>query len=238
MDTAQEIRERNQERAVTMKRADPEHSNCPGRPGWDPEMGVVCYCGVVLGYPADAEEEQEVLPASVTTADARQSAPLAVQPVEAQVVSESNLASAVDPADPILARLVVIDPTQPYDSKMVEEHLLDAVARLERGGHYERVCAEDYADKKLKYHMAHARARLRAKKECGGSEGDRDAWAAVECEAEFVDQMIAKMKLDAIKGTMHTLRSIVSAYQSIGRSIASAFSTYGGNNTGPRERNF
>lgn len=228
MDARSHAEERH-EYAVQIKRADPEHAGCQGRPGYDPELGVVCFCGTPIGavHPDDVLEPQ-VLPASTTTAAAALAEPLAVpQDIGKQVVSEANIASAVHPEDPILARIDVIDPSQPYTPEMVEEHLLDAVARLERGAHYERVCAEDVYDKTMRFESAHARALLKAHKEVGGAQDVRSAYAQVECETEYVDLLIAKMKLKAIQGTMHSLRSVISAYQTISRSVSTSYGAAG-----------
>lgn len=219
LQTAEERKRYLHDEVVKLKRANYAHADCPGSPQFDADLGGVCYCGYLLGWPPElmVPVEETPLPPSATTLAAAHTEPL-------RVTDFNGISSAVDPGDPILAQLDIIDPTMPYDSKMVEEHILDAVARLERGAHYERICAEDHADKVLKYEMAHARARLRAMKECGGSEGDRVAWASVEVESEYVERMIAKMKMDAIKGTMHSLRSALSAYQSVAKSIASTYS--------------
>lgn len=216
-----------QEYAVQVKRASEKHSGCPGRPGYDPELGVVCYCGETIGqiHPDDIIDPPARALASQTTAAALEAVPLVTEPIDEQVVSESGLASAVSPADPILARIDVIDPTGVYDSRMVEEHLLDVVARLERGAHYERVCAEDVYDKTMRYDFALKRATLKARDAVGGGDvNERKAWAELQIEAEYVALMIAKMKADAIKSTMHSLRSVQSAYQSIAKSIGSTYS--------------
>lgn len=223
------------EYAVGIKRAQPDHQSCPGAPGYDPELGVVCYCGEVIGqiHPDDLIDPPEHDLASQTTAAALAAQPLVTEPVETQVVAESGLASAVSPADPILARIDVIDPTGVYDARMVEEHLLDVVARLERGAHYERVCAEDVYDKTMRYDFALKRATLKARDAVGGGDvNERKAWAELQIEAEYVALMIAKMKADAIKSTMHSLRSVQSAYQSIAKSIGSAYQ--GTRNDAPR----
>jgi hypothetical protein len=230
--TAADIAAANFERARSMKRKDPQHADCPGRAEFDPEMGVVCYCGTVLGFPPNSISMDLVMPLSQTTADAERAQPVVVQDELRNVTSVTGLASAVHPADPILASVDVIDPTLPYDSKMVEEHLLDAMARIERGAHYERFCAEDYADKVLKYEAAHARALLEAANH-GGAADIRAARAAVTCETEFIQRMIAKMKLDAVKANMHSLRSIMSGYQSVASSIRAAYSGGGSNGSKP-----
>lgn len=232
--SARELAEQDHEYAVTVKRGHPEHASCPGRPGYDPAVGVVCYCGEVIGAirTADMLAPAPPLPESTTTAAAERARPIQVPPNEAAVKDARGVASAVHPNDPILARVEIIDPTQPYDSAMVESHLLDVVRRLEEGAHFERVCAEDMYDKTIRYEQAYNRARVRAKTEFGGSDGDRTAWAKLQCEAEWLELIIAKAKLDAIKGTMHSLRSVQSAYQSVMKSILGAYQ--GTPNSNPR----
>jgi hypothetical protein len=234
LSTAREVADRDHVYAVKIKRGNPEHAQCPGAPGYDPSVGVVCYCGAVIGEvrTEDLLAPLTPLPESTTTRAAANARPLAVPPVETPVRDTYGIASAVHPADPILARVEIIDPTQPYTSEQVEQHLLDVVRRLEEGAHFERVCAEDMYDKTIQYEQAYNRAKVRAKTEFGGSDGDRTAWAKLQCEAEWVALIIAKAKLDAIKGTMHSLRSVQSAYQSVMKSIMSAYT--GTSNSNPR----
>lgn len=219
--------------AVKVKRQDPDHESCPGSPRYDPQLGVVCYCGDLINAPRDADlmAPAKPLPPSETTREAERAQALTVPESTAVVKDVDGISSAVHPADPILSRIEIIDPTQPYDSKMVEEHLLEAVRRLEQGAHFERVCAEDYADKVIRYELAFQRAVVKAARE-GGNAQLQKAKAMTECESAYLDRMIAKMKLDAIQGTMHSLRSVISAYQSVMKSIASAYS--GTQNSNPR----
>lgn len=188
----------------------------------DDGLGLVCGCGLVFGDMRLVGKAQEL-----RAPDTDERAPLAVAPIEKQVVAEGGLASAVNPQDPILARVDVIDPTQPYTPADVEQHLLEATARLERGAHYERICAEDYAAKVYEYEIAHAKALLDADK-AGGAADVRAARAMVACEQLYVQRMVAKMKLDAVKGTMHSLRSVISSYQSVAKSVATAYQVGGG----------
>lgn len=232
--SAKDIAEANHAYAVSVKRGQPEHAGCPGAPRYDPELGVMCYCAELIGPPRDADllAEPGKLPPSTVTAAAATAEPLTVPGVEVGVRDVAGISSAVHPNDPILARVEIIDPTQPYDSAMVEKNLLDCVRRLEEGAHFERVCAEDYGDKIMRYELAYNRRRVEAKKEVGGSEGDREAWSRVQCETEYLDREIAKLRLKAIQGTMHSLRSIISAYQSVMKSISTAY--MGTPNSAPR----
>lgn len=232
--SASSLREQNHAYAVKIKRADPRHAQCPGAPRYDPELGVMCFCTEIIGPPSEDDllADPAALPPSTVSAAAAAAKPLEVAAPEQAIKDIRGVSSAVHPADPIMAEIDIIDPTAPYDSAMVEQHLLDAVRRLEQGSHYERVCAEDYADKVMRYELAYNRKRVEAKQQVGGSEGDREAWARVECETQYLDREIAKLKLKAIQGTMHSLRSVISAYQSVMKSISTAYT--GTPNSGPR----
>lgn len=234
MTSAKALMELNHQYAVDVKRRDPEHATCPGAPRYDPELGVMCFCTEIIGPPREEDllAEPGRLPASQVTAAAAAAQPLALPDQTERVRDVNGVSSAVHPNDPILSRVEIIDPTEPYDSAMVEKHLLDAVRRLEEGAHFERVCAEDYADKLMRYELAYNRRRVEAKKEMGGSEGDREAWSRVQCESEYLDREIAKLRLKAIQGTMHSLRSVISAYQSVMKSISTAY--MGTPNSAPR----
>lgn len=234
MISAKDIAEANHAYAVQVKRSLPAHAGCPGAPRYDVELGVMCFCAEIIGPPRDADilAAPPALPPSTVSKDAESAAPLVVPEDTAPVKDVTGISSAVHPNDPILARVEIIDPTQPYDSAMVEKNLLDCVRRLEEGAHFERVCAEDYGDKIMRYELAYNRRRVEAKKEVGGSEGDREAWSRVQCESEYLDREIAKLRLKAIQGTMHSLRSIISAYQSVMKSISTAYN--GTPNSAPR----
>jgi hypothetical protein len=190
----------------------------------DAEFGVVCGCGTIL-------REVEGLPPapaldSQTTADAREAKPIVPEPSDRLVTTRSDIASAVDPADPIISQVQVIDPTAIYDSKMVEEHILDVIRRLEQGAHYQRVCEENVYHAKLELEKARARAMLEAYEQ-GGAADVRAARVMLATEVEHTIHMVAEMKLMAIRQTMHSLRSMLSGYQSVARSLQSAYSGAG-----------
>lgn len=204
------------------------HQDCRGG-AYDPEHGLMCGCGVLLE--ATAELNRVPPGPSATTLASQGARPVDVVPMERDVTAALDgddaggpaIASRVHPADPIVSKVDVIDPTRPYTPAEVEEHILDAVARLERGAHYQRVCEEDLYAKRMKYDLAHARAVVEASKR-GGAQDVRSAYALVENEALFNEMMVAKMKVEAIRNTMHSLRSVLSGYQSVSRSVQSAMS--------------
>lgn len=188
----------------------------------DPDMGLVCGCGVVLGDLRAPEENDASLPAVPG---------MVVAPYAGEVTAAGGIASEISPADPVLSKLDIIDATHPYSPADVEQHLLEAVGRLERGAHYERVCGEDYAQICLEYEKAYARAFVKAK-DRGGSDKLAEQRARLDVEEIAGRRMIAKMKLEAVKGTMHSLRSVISSYQSVAKSIATAYMAGGGGRSG------
>jgi len=199
----------------------PEHLAC-GKAGlsfYDPEFGVVCGGCAATTYVMHPTLSIEMDPAVKVGEPERQAV---AETTTKLVATKGDIASRVDPGDPITTPLVLIDPTQPYDSAMVEEHILDAVARLERGSHFQRVCMEEYAESVLAYELKYARALLQADKD-GGAADVRKARAMIMCEQEYVTRHVAKMKCSAIETTMHSLRSVLSGYQSVSSSIRAAY---------------
>lgn len=184
----------------------------------DSEYGVVCGCGEILAFRVDQEVDTST---SITTAEVDPTRGPTTVPTSAQVVTTGDIASRVQPADPITAALDVIDPTGVYDSKMVEEHILDVLRRIERGAHYQRVCEEQMFELGMKLEFAKARARPKTR---GGAKDQRDAEVLLATEAEYRAYNLAKMKVEAIRNTMHNVRALLSGYQSIARSIQSAYS--------------
>lgn len=122
--------------------------------------------------------------------------------------------------DPVQSTLDLIDPSRIYTPADIERHILDCVARLETGALFERECVIAAYETKQAFTMAEARALLAAE---GRSESQRKAEALVACEEEFNAMNAAAMLATAAKATMHNLRSILSGYQSVRRSVTSAY---------------
>jgi hypothetical protein len=127
--------------------------------------------------------------------------------------------SAVIPQDPIMAALDVIDPTRPYTPAEVESQLVDLEARLERGQHFQRVWEERAYRTKLAYTLAYDAALVRIFDEHRSPTDVRQAQARTENRDKFEDQQLAEMMVKAVRETMHNLRSQLSGYQSISRSV-------------------
>jgi len=120
----------------------------------------------------------------------------------------------------------VIDPTQPYGPAEVERAILDANARLERGSKHEANLIAAADQLKIDYELAYARA---IEQSAGGAADQRKANATLACERELRAWREAVAARDAMRAITHSLRSTVSALQSVGRSIGVSY-------TGPQGR--
>lgn len=178
---------------------------------YDPQDGVVCGCRVVLGIRISAWDEQvEVQPPVVPEASAEQES----------VLVTAGRAMVGQELDPITAAVALIDPTKPYGPKEVEEHILDSAARLERGMVFEAALIAAAHEATVRFELARARALVGLS---GGDAEQRKARALVMCEPEYTAMFVAIRARDAMKSTTHSLRSVLSAYQSVGKSVAAAY---------------
>lgn len=132
--------------------------------------------------------------------------------------------SAVVPQDPIMAALDVIDPTRPYTPAEVESQLVDIEARLDRGQHYQRVWEERAFRTKLAYTLAYEADLVRIYNDTRAPADIRQAQARQVNRAAYEAMTLAEMMVKAVRETMHTLRSQLSGYQSICRSVGASFS--------------
>jgi hypothetical protein len=138
------------------------------------------------------------------------------EPAEPKGVMPYRDPGVVEMQDPLAARVVVIDPSQPYTPQDVEQQLLDIAARLERGMHYQRYWEERAFAAKSEYTLKAARARL----EATGAKDQRDAYVTVKCEPEWRELELADAMVRSMRETMHTLRSLQTGYQTVARSVA------------------
>lgn len=130
-------------------------------------------------------------------------------------------------ADPIARTLALIGPAQDYTPDQVERLMLDCVMRLEEGQAFERWSLEQASEAQRAYDRAYAKAFTLAS---GAMELRRNV-AEVEC-AELADTRDrTDMVHRAAKAAMHNLRSTLSGYQSVLRSVQATF-TAGGSSGG------
>lgn len=148
-----------------------------------------------------------------------------VEPVAGQVATQAAV-------DPIGTLLKLIDPTEVYTPQQVEERMLDCVRRLEQGAMFERACILAAYAAKHAYIMASSRALVDVRGQ--GSEKDREAAAMVSCEELYEEMGRTKMMEIATKAAMHNLRSILSGYQSVLRSVGATYNAGGSAQGSPK----
>lgn len=135
--------------------------------------------------------------------------------------------SAVMPQDPIMAALDVIDPSRPYTPVEVEAQLVDLEARLERGQHFQRVWEERAYRTKLAFTMAYEADLVRIYEETKAPQDIRQAQARTENKTLYEDMTLAEMMVRAVRESMHNLRSQLSGYQSIAKSVGASMTGHG-----------
>lgn len=140
----------------------------------------------------------------------------------ARSLPEPNSATTAE--DPISARIAAIDPTVIYTPVDVERVLVDIERRLEAGQLYQRVWERRLYEVSITHELAWAKA-IRASG--AGSADMRKADATIEC----IDSLAAKLEADimtrAVRETMHNLRSMLSGFQSIARSVGASMTASG-----------
>ena len=118
--------------------------------------------------------------------------------------------------DPVKARLATIDPTLAYTPVDLEMRILDVLARLEQGAVFERDAIDDAARKELAWKKAFWVAREASEKSAADK---READAMVKTMELYEAHLEASWVAKAVKATMHNLRSILSGYQSVAKSV-------------------
>lgn len=130
----------------------------------------------------------------------------------------------VPATDPLATTLDLIDPTTIYTPEDVERHILEVLWRLETGAKFERASVEALFVAQREFD----RAFNRAVDESEESAADRrKASAMVSCEKLADVLHDAKMEREAVKATLHNLRSVLSGYQSVARSVGATYQAGG-----------
>jgi hypothetical protein len=194
--------------ARALRDESPTHRDHDGDVRFDPDRGVaVCGCGEVIDEGHDGAGYKPM-------------------------GSPSNL-PAQTAADPIMTDLPPIDPHRQYTPVDLERAILETVRRLDAGLAMQAQWQEVHERALYAYDKAAARARLRVK---GGAKDVRDAEVRVACEREADDVAESRMRVEVIKAAMHTLRSVLSGYQSVGRSVGLLAQVGGGDGQAPYRR--
>lgn len=129
-------------------------------------------------------------------------------------VAERHGAPDMNPAVP------VIDPTQPYGPAEVERAILDSNRRLELGLKHEANLIAAAEQLKIEYELAYAKAVDTSR---AGAADQRKANAVIATERQYRAWREAVGALTAMKSITHTLRSTVSALQSVSRSVGVSY---------------
>jgi hypothetical protein len=177
---------------------------CQSAP-YEGQTVVVCGCGEYFPIPEELQQSRVV----------------ALSPE--QVDAHGPAAVTVAAADPIARTLELIGPAEDYRPDQVERLMLDAVRRLEEGQAFERWALEEASAARSKYDRAYA---LEFTKASGAMELRRNV-AEVECSAlaDLRDQ--TDMVYRAAKAAMHNLRSTLSGYQSVLKSVQATYQAGG-----------
>ena len=120
------------------------------------------------------------------------------------------------PRDPVQALLATIDPTMAYTPVDLEMRILDVLARLEQGAVFERHAIDDAARKQLAWKEAYWIAKEASE---AGAADKREADAMVKTLGLYREHLESDWVRKAAAATMHNLRSILSGYQSVAKSV-------------------
>jgi hypothetical protein len=146
---------------------------------------------------------------------------------EADAVEAAGRDVAVRHGAPDLSPAVpVIDPTTAYGPMEVERAMLDANRRLELGLKHEANLIAAADQFKVEYELAYARSVAGSH---AGAADQRKAEAVLASEPEYRRWRDAVAARDAMRSITHTLRSTLSALQSVSRSVGVSY-------TGPQGR--
>ena len=138
-------------------------------------------------------------------------------PAEPKGVMPYRDHGVVEAEDPLAARVVTIDPTQPYGPLDVEHQLLDIAQRLERGVHFQRYWEERQFAADATYTNKAARERWNHRGD--GAKDVRDAAVHMACQEEWTELRLCDAMVRAVRETMHNLRSLQTGYQTVARSV-------------------
>lgn len=139
--------------------------------------------------------------------------------------------TAVHALDRLARQLDHIDPTKVYTPELLEQNILDVVRRVDTGTLYEAELVGHAYHTAHRYELAFAKAMGRSE---GGAAKDRQAAALVACEVEYTAMVEAEMLKKVVSSAMHNLRSSLSGYQSVLRSIGASYQA--GGSPGPAGR--
>lgn len=118
--------------------------------------------------------------------------------------------------DPLRGRLAPLDPTLPYTPADVELKIVEILRQLENS---ELFLRQQLARLHQATHNYNMRYNLAYKTSDGRSDGQRKADAVLATERESYEMSEAEMLVRALRDSQHNLRSQLSGFQSVNRSL-------------------
>lgn len=118
--------------------------------------------------------------------------------------------------DPLVGRLAPLDPTQPYTPQDVELKIVSILRQVENSEEFLRQqlarLHQATHNHTMRYNLAIARSTAKA-------QDQRKAEAVIACEAQLKEMTEAEMLVRALRDAQHNLRSQLSGFQSVSRSL-------------------
>lgn len=118
--------------------------------------------------------------------------------------------------DPLVGRLAPLDPTQPYTPQDVELKIVSILRQVENSEEFLRQqlarLHQATHNHTMRYNLAIARSTAKA-------QDQRKAEAVIACEAQLKEMTEAEMLVRALRDAQHNLRSQLSGFQSVARSL-------------------
>lgn len=112
---------------------------------------------------------------------------------------------------------------RPYTPDEVELEIVRILAQIERGAGFLTTRLEERAAAKLEYDLAYARALLRT---TARSKELREAEATLACQEQYERWQLLDLTVKTASEGMHNLRSMLSGFQSVAKSIGVSLGAY------------
>jgi hypothetical protein len=112
---------------------------------------------------------------------------------------------------------------RPYTPEQVELEIVGILSRIERGAGFQTTKVEECAAAKLEYDLAYARALINS---TARSKEVREAEAMLACREQYERWKLLDLTVKTTAEGMHNLRSMLSGFQSVARSIGTSLGSY------------
>jgi hypothetical protein len=113
--------------------------------------------------------------------------------------------------------------SRPYTPEEVELEIVGILSRIERGAGFQTTKEEQLAAARLEYDLAYARALIRT---TARSKELREAEAMLACQEQYERMRLLELTVKTSAAGMHNLRSMLSGFQSVAKSIGVSLGAY------------